>query len=276
MITLVGSRAEGLRHRVRLAFPSTAGPAMVWKEPLVDRHLPGHPGFAAYQADEPLQAQTLPVVPGDTQAFPIAYVIRQDPRSVIEPHFHRVEQFQVFVEGGGVFGRLPFEPVMAQYAAPYTTYGPIKAGPQGVTYYTLRPHWDPGAAWMPASRADLRRHRRAPFKVARTCEPDAGESFVWNVLAEPGGLAIARRIVSRGGQVEVPMKLGDRIYVLLLVGSGEVNGMLADEGAAVFVAAAAPGQLVVVPSTGADVVMLRFPTAPQSQAIAAGRVGTAH
>lgn len=89
-------------------------------------------------------------------AGPMANVVEQEAASVVDPHFHGVDQFQVFIGGGGRVGVHPIEPITVHFAGPHSPYGPIFAGPEGADYLTLRPSWDPGAQWMPESAPHLR------------------------------------------------------------------------------------------------------------------------
>ena len=70
-------------------------------------------------------------------------------------HFHGVDQFQVFVRGGGVVGRHGVRRGVAHYADRDTVYGPLCPGPEGMAYLTLRPAHDPGASFMPDAREVL-------------------------------------------------------------------------------------------------------------------------
>jgi hypothetical protein len=71
-------------------------------------------------------------------------LIEQPPGFEFMPHFHRQNQFQVFVGGSGVIGRHALAPVVVHYAGAYTGYGPLVAGPQGIQYFTLRPVCESG------------------------------------------------------------------------------------------------------------------------------------
>lgn len=61
--------------------------------------------------------------------------------SKILPHFHGVDQFQVIIAGEGKMGQQPVGPVSLHYTNRFTAYGPIEAGPQGMSYYVLRPEF---------------------------------------------------------------------------------------------------------------------------------------
>lgn len=62
--------------------------------------------------------------------------------SQVLPHYHATDQFQIFIEGDGRLGRHVLRPIGIHYTNRYTGYGPIVAGPSGVSYYVLRPEFD--------------------------------------------------------------------------------------------------------------------------------------
>jgi hypothetical protein len=64
------------------------------------------------------------------------------PGSTILPHYHSTDQFQIFLDGSGKLGKHDINPVSIHYTNRYTGYGPIVAGPSGVSYYVLRPEFD--------------------------------------------------------------------------------------------------------------------------------------
>src|SRR5271155_4296808 len=88
--------SEAHQRKVRLEFPSgsSSEPTRIWKHPFIDRHLSGHPGYSDFRADLPLQTQSVRVEPGSIDPFPIAYLVQQEPNTVIQAHFHRQNQFQ--------------------------------------------------------------------------------------------------------------------------------------------------------------------------------------
>lgn len=71
----------------------------------------------------------------------VLLVEQQIPGSKILPHFHGVDQFQVVVGGSGKLGQQCVGPVSLHYTNRFTGYGPIEAGPQGMSYYVLRPEF---------------------------------------------------------------------------------------------------------------------------------------
>jgi hypothetical protein len=99
---------------------------------------------------------------GDGELYPVAYLVEQAPGSLIIGHYHRADQFQVFVGGEGNFGRKALSGVSVHYAGAFTPYAPITAGSGPLEYFTLRNGWDPGARWMPQFRDELKAQRDRP------------------------------------------------------------------------------------------------------------------
>jgi hypothetical protein len=57
----------------------------------------------------------------------------------ILPHFHGTTQFQLFVAGAGKIGKGdPLLPLTVQFKDHHTAYGPVVAGPHGMTFTALR------------------------------------------------------------------------------------------------------------------------------------------
>ena len=88
-----------------------------------------------------------------------AFLVEQKPNWVTPPHFHLEHQFQVVTAGKGSIGRHEVGPLCIHYATAETGYGPISAGPDGVTYLTMRVVPDTGAWYLhkPGSRERMRR-----------------------------------------------------------------------------------------------------------------------
>src|SRR5689334_9041256 len=54
--------------------------------------------------------------------------------SSISPHFHDVDQYQIFVRGNGRLGSNEAGPMTFHYADAYTPYGPIVGADQGIAF----------------------------------------------------------------------------------------------------------------------------------------------
>lgn len=71
---------------------------------------------------------------------PQALMVDMEPGEVVRPHFHGTAQFQLFPAGSGLLGRknAPIKSLMVQFKDRHTAYGPITAGPNGLTFISLR------------------------------------------------------------------------------------------------------------------------------------------
>ena len=70
---------------------------------------------------------------------PQATMTEMAPNETIVPHFHGMTQFQLFPAGSGTIGKGdPILPLMVQYKDRHTAYGPLVAGPQGLSFMALR------------------------------------------------------------------------------------------------------------------------------------------
>ena len=103
-----------------------------------------------------------PAYGGGIRNVPQAFLIEMHAGETILPHFHEVDQFQVFVAGSGGMGRQPAATLAVHFAEHHTGYGPINAGPQGYSYFTLRARSDPGAHYLhrPGYREALKPSRK--------------------------------------------------------------------------------------------------------------------
>ena len=108
--------------------------------------------------------------------YPMAFLVEKEPGAVVRPHFHAADQFQVVVQGGGRLGRHDIGTVAVHYTDAWSAYGPIVAAGEGVSWFTLRNTWDPGAKYMPAARSELRAARAHYQHRESTCGPMASWS----------------------------------------------------------------------------------------------------
>ncbi len=71
---------------------------------------------------------------------PQATMSEMNANETIVPHFHGITQFQIFAAGHGKIGRGgdTLQPLTLQYKDHHTAYGPVVAGPQGLTFMALR------------------------------------------------------------------------------------------------------------------------------------------
>jgi hypothetical protein len=88
---------------------------------------------------------------------PTVFLVEQPPHSVLAPHFHTHNQFQVVQAGSGTLGPHAVGPGSVHYAGAFTGYGPLVAGPAGLSYFTIRAAYETGANFLPAARDRLMR-----------------------------------------------------------------------------------------------------------------------
>lgn len=96
----------------------------------------------------------------------VLLVEQQIAHSKILPHFHGVDQFQVIVAGEGKLGQHAVGPVSLHYTNRFTAYGPIQAGPRGLSYYVLRPEFAVSGSHylhLPEARAQMPRGGKRYF-----------------------------------------------------------------------------------------------------------------
>ena len=168
--------------------------------------------MAAAEADPPADA-----------IFPMAFLVEQDPGEVANAHYHQADQFQVVDAGEGTLGTHAARPVAVHFAGAFTAYGPIRAGAAGLTYFTLRNGFDPGARYMmrgenrEALRAVQRRqHREAVAEALGAC----GSQVLLG--PEPDGMAAWRYRVMPGEHLRGPAP-GDGRGQYWLVVDGDVQ-----------------------------------------------------
>jgi len=74
----------------------------------------------------------------EVSSAPQALLTEMSPDETILPHFHGVTQFQIFPAGSGKMAKNDVAPLMLQYKDHHTAYGPVVAGPHGLTFIALR------------------------------------------------------------------------------------------------------------------------------------------
>jgi hypothetical protein len=201
--------------------------------------------------------------PAPNALFPMAFLVEQDPGSVANAHYHQQDQFQVVVGGSGVMGTHEVGPVTVHFAGAYTAYGPIRAHPiEGVTYFTLRNGFDPGARFMADARNRTalrhmkgRMHREAVAGLlpdssgaAAVLGPDADGMGAWRYRLAPHERAIGAEPSSGRGQ-----------YWVVLAGGMQLGSELLPARSCVFVGPQATGFTAAAGQDGLDVLAMQFP-----------------
>jgi len=202
---------------------------------------------------------------------PQAFLIDMRENDEILPHFHEVDQFQVFVAGNGSIGRqaqgLP--PVTVHYADRYTGYGPILSGPEGSAYFTLRARTDPGPVYLhkPGYRERLKpspkRHFSEQAQLSTPAVLQARSGVRVDALVSagtgpaPGALMIR---AGAGAEIDPPAVApdGGGYFLLVLQGSIQYEAVVYPAWSVIFVGPSDAQIRLRAEAGGAELLALHF------------------
>lgn len=228
---------------------------------------PSQKGSNSVDPNAPNTNEYVEPAPGEVR-LPQAFLVEQDPRAIVHPHFHFVDQFQVVVDGEGTIGKRAITPIMAHFASGCTAYGPIIPGAQGLKYFTLRASADDtGAQFLPAARSKMRKDWPKRYVLADPVLPSSPEALrarrepaVDVVLQEPDGLAILMLRIPPGGQLAAPdPATGAGQSMVVAAGSILHRGKVLDRLSALFVTADEPPLTARAGPDGAELLVLQYP-----------------
>ncbi len=206
----------------------------------------------------------------DPRLSPTVFMVEMPADSSTPPHFHRNNQFQVVVRGGGSIGPHALGEVTVHYAGAYTGYGPLNAGAQGLSYITLRPVFETGAQWIPEKRDQMVRgpkhqttsHITQPMTVSalRALQTVQSEDLFDN-KADPATAPVARLYrLPPGSRLAAPSPEGsDGQFYLVTGGSMAHQGQSLTEWEQLFVSADETGFEIQAGEGGLEVLLLQFP-----------------
>ncbi|MDR3531712.1 MAG: hypothetical protein P4L90_14325 [Rhodopila sp.] len=204
--------------------------------------------------------------------YPMAFLVEKEAAAVVHPHFHQADQYQVVVQGSGRLGIHDIASVAVHYTDAYSAYGPIVAADEGVSWFTLRNAWDPGARYMPEHRRQLREARAKYQHREATCGPlpPLTEQELVALTAPTSGAVIAetadglgtwRYTVPANGSVTGPdPSTGGGQFWLVSSGSASVaGGALLPVQSCIFVAPEDAAAILLAGLGGADLICMQFP-----------------
>jgi hypothetical protein len=200
-----------------------------------------------------------------------AFLIDLSPGETIPPHFHEVDQFQIFVAGAATLGRDDVPPLTVHYVDRHTGYGPVVAGPHGSSYFTLHATRDPGAVYRhkPGYQERMKpgkhRHRLAPAIVLST-KPVlqnrgtvACESLFDATQAADGFGAILLRLgAAMKTTVPQPHATGGQ-FCIVVNGSLEWHGASLPKWSTIAADSADPAPELCAGPQGLEALILQFP-----------------
>jgi hypothetical protein len=202
---------------------------------------------------------------------PHAELVEMTPNEVIRPHFHQVDQFQVLVAGSGSLGRNAVPLLTLHYADRHTAYGPITAGPFGLSFFTIRSKGDPGAIWL--HKPDHKDHMRPSKKryllsenIGLSTAPvleNRGEISLENVLKEADGNdGLGAYMLRMGGSKKTtgpdPRATGAQYY-LVVNGSMQLDNAEYPAWSTIHVSPAEGPIEVCSGARGLEALVLHFP-----------------
>jgi hypothetical protein len=202
----------------------------------------------------------------DPLLSPTVFLVEQPPGSILAPHFHTQNQFQVVMAGGGRLGAHEVRHGCVHYAGAYTGYGPVVAGPEGLSYFTVRAVHETGANFMETSRDKMirgpKRHVQGPpldpsseVELARLTQPR-----VTHLIApQPDRLEACVWYLPPGSRVEAPVPAPCGQFQLAMAGSMRHHDAWLTGWESRYVAAAEPAGLLEAGPQGLQVLLLQMP-----------------
>ena len=202
----------------------------------------------------------------DGAMSPTVFLVEQPPHSVLAPHFHTQNQFQVVMQGSGTLGPHAIGPGSVHYAGAFTGYGPLVAGPAGLGYFTVRAVFEVGANFLPAEREKL---RRGPKKHAvgalhgplSTIELSALTAPARvDLIGTPGDdLAAFAWHLPAFAPVQVPPPRGSGLFQLVMAGEFRTPGASLSSWESRYLSAGESGGECTAGAGGLQLLVLQMP-----------------
>lgn len=202
----------------------------------------------------------------DPSSSPTVFLAEQPPNCELAPHFHRQNQFQLFVEGEGTIGQERLGPVTVHYAGAYTGYGPILSGDAWLKYFTIRAVFDTGITpiteWREKMIRGPKRHASAsagrPWTVEQLAAlQDVNQEIV--IAADDGLGAESFRLPPHRAQRLPPIAGSVGQFVFVLGGTVQIGGTTLSFWDSAFVPASGTEASVTAGAQGAEVIILHMP-----------------
>lgn len=202
----------------------------------------------------------------DPLCSPTVFLVEQPPDSVLASHFHTQNQFQVVMAGAGKLGAHEVRHGSVHYAGAYTGYGPVVAGPEGLSYFTIRAVHETGANFIDSAREKMvrgpKRHMQGPpfdalpaDDLARLTEPR-----VTHLIApQPDRLEACVWYVPPGSCIEAPAPAPSGQFQFVMSGSLRHADMWLTHWESRYVSANEPAGVLEAGPKGLHVLLLQMP-----------------
>lgn len=203
----------------------------------------------------------------DPDFSPTVFLVEQPPEASLRTHFHKQNQFQVFVRGSGSIGPHRLEALTVHYAGAYTGYGPIVSGSEGIAYFTLRTVNEIGSRTMKEHAGEMKRGPKRqlhsqPAAVATQAWLHALQAPLVSDLIEPQPDLIFAQLISLAPGLSFegrdPHGSAGQFY-LVLAGSARVGERSLEHWDSVFVDAGDGSLELAAGANGAQLVCVQIP-----------------
>jgi hypothetical protein len=203
---------------------------------------------------------------------PQSLMTQMSANETILPHFHGVAQFQVFPSGEGVMGKGEVRPLMLQYKDHHTAYGPLVAGPHGLTFISMRNRTgDSAPVYLskPGYRDKLKPSKRRNWMtshIALSTRPvlQFRKEVAWEPVYDPEKIAdeMAAHLVRLGSGMSADgpnPKRGGGYYLFVANGSLELEGETLPQWSMLFVETSEDEFEIRAGAHGLEALVMQFP-----------------
>jgi len=202
----------------------------------------------------------------DPSLSPTVFLVEQPPGSILPTHFHRQNQFQVIVSGSGMIGRHPLRPVAVHYAGAYTGYGPLTAGPEGLSYFTIRAVYERGANFLPNPQHPMVKgpKRQVHCPPIDTLKPGRlvrlrGTLCHELLNGQTDNLRVTAYAVPPGGTLSLPPPGGGGQFQLVLAGTASAGSTCLSRWECRYVHTAIAAPDLLAGDDGVQMLVLQMP-----------------
>ena len=206
------------------------------------------------------------------QQAPQALMTQMSANETILPHFHGLAQFQIFPSGAGMMAKTEVRPLMLQYKDHHSAYGPLIAGPQGLTFIALRNRiGDSAPVYLskPGYREKLKPSKRRNWvspHIALSTRPvlQFRKEAAWEHVFEPEKITdeMSAQLLRLGAGMSAmgpDPKVGGGYYVFVANGSMERNGHGLPAWSMVFVEPGEEAFEIKAGRVGLEALVMQFP-----------------
>ena len=203
---------------------------------------------------------------------PQALMTEMSANETILPHFHGVAQFQIFPAGTGMMAKLEVQPLMLQYKDHHAAYGPLVAGPLGLTFIALRnkigdsaPVYLSKPGYREKLKPSKRRNWLSPHLALSTkAVLQHRRDISWEPIFAPETITdeMSAQVLRLGNGMSAmgpDPKIAGGYYVFVANGSLEREDQSLPEWSMVFVEPGADAIEIRAGSKGLEALVMQFP-----------------